>query len=814
VIEARERLVAKSYAPSATAFAKTRAMSLGARLEADDGWRLVDGEGFTLRVDGERQSPLAFARAVVAGLDARPRSLDSSFLYDAAGSELFERITEQPEYYLTRAEDRLLAEHAGTIRDVAGSSELVELGSGSSQKTARLLDAWTEAGPTIYVPVDVDADAIARASRALARRYVGTCFAIRGIAATYERALSTLRGAEPLTLALLGSTLGNLGRSEYPEFCARVANALRPGDHFLVGLDLVKDPARLEAAYNDEAGVTAAFTQNLFERMNRELGSNVPAGALEHVAYYDIERERIEIFAEACVAFTLDVPVLGRSFQIARGERIHTEVSYKFRPAPFIALVERHGLHAVWHALGDGDFGLFLLQKARAPQRIRAVPDEHVRLLAELERTRERTLALMAPLRPSDLTTQHSPLMSPLAWDLGHIAEFEAEWLAPELEREAQVRALYDPQATPRAERHRLALPPVRDVFERLRRVRAEVRHRFASTASEPTRGLPAGGFSLPLVIQHELQHQETLLQALALREDLVYRAELSGPPREASSPPSMAHVAISATGRVRIPGGTFTMGTDDRSWAYDNERPAHAREVAEFSLDRCPVTNGAFFAFMLDRGYRRRELWTNAGWAWVEATSASMPLHWRSQDSDPRALEACRALVFGRFEPLAPNDIVSHVSWYEADAYARWAGGRLPTEAEWEKAAAWDAHAGRSRRYPWGDAPWQEARANLGQTQWAPALAGSYPAGESAYGCLGLAGDVWEWTDSWFDGYPGFESFPYPEYSAVFFGEHYRVLRGGAFATSPLVARTTFRNWDLPERRQIFAGFRCAWPA
>ena len=355
---------------------------------------------------------------------------------------------------------------------------------------------------------------------------------IRGIAATYERALATLRGAEPLTLALLGSTLGNLGRNEYPAFCELVANALRPGDHFLVGLDLVKDPARLEAAYNDAAGVTAAFTRNLFERMNRELGSNVPVDAIEHVAYYDIERERIEIFAEARVAFTLEVPVCHRSFRIARGERIHTEVSYKFRPAEFVALVERHGLRAVWQEVGDGDFGLFLLQKTRGPQRVRPVRDEQARLLAELERTRERTLALVAPLGPNELTVQHSPLMSPIAWDLGHIGEFEAEWLAPELHHAESARALYDPTATPRAERHRLALPPVCEVFERLRQVREHVRQRFTSSA-EPTRGLPAGGFSLPLVIQHELQHQETLLQALALRADLAARPELAGASRE-----------------------------------------------------------------------------------------------------------------------------------------------------------------------------------------------------------------------------------------------------------------------------------------
>jgi iron(II)-dependent oxidoreductase len=153
-------------------------------------------------------------------------------------------------------------------------------------------------------------------------------------------------------------------------------------------------------------------------------------------------------------------------------------------------------------------------------------------------------------------------------------------------------------------------------------------------------------------------------------------------------------------------------------------------------------------------------------------------------------------------------------VSWFEADAYARWSGARLPTEAEWEKAAAWDPAVGASRPFPWGNAPWEPRLANLDQGRLEPATIGAYPEGRSAYGCLQMLGDVWEWTSSCFDGYPGFESFPYREYSEIFFGQTYRVLRGGSFATRAVVARNTFRNWDLPERRQIFAGFRCARPA
>jgi iron(II)-dependent oxidoreductase len=159
----------------------------------------------------------------------------------------------------------------------------------------------------------------------------------------------------------------------------------------------------------------------------------------------------------------------------------------------------------------------------------------------------------------------------------------------------------------------------------------------------------------------------------------------------------------------------------------------------------------------------------------------------------------------------VSPTEPVVHVCWYEADAYARWAGRRLPTEAEWEKAARHDPVTGRSRRYPWGDQEPTPERANLGQRHLRPAAAGGYPGGASAYGVRQLIGDVWEWTSTWFHPYPGFRAWPYREYSEVFFGGDYPVLRGGSFGSDPAAARGTFRNWDYPIRRQIFSGFRCA---
>jgi iron(II)-dependent oxidoreductase len=747
--------------------------------------------------------------------------LDASYLYDAAGSALFERITEQPEYYLTRAEDRLLLQHAGSIRAAAGAGMLVELGSGASLKTQRLLDAWTLAGPSAYVPVDVDAKAIEQACIALRQRYPSTAsLSISGLAATYERALSVLQGAAPMTIAFLGSSLGNLGWLEYPAFCRTVAEAMSTGDHFLVGLDLVKDPALIEAAYNDAAGITAAFTRNLFARMNRELYTRIPERAIEHVAYYDSRRERVEIFAQALEELVIRVPSLGRDFRIARGERILTEVSHKFRSQAFIATVERFGLRCAWNAEDREGFALFLFSKPKSVARASVPRSELAAQLALLDAARARTVEMVAPLSEADLLAQHSRLMSPIAWDLGHIAHFEELWLLPgtpaaEFSRlpESGSAHLYDAFTTPRAERSKLPLPSVATVWEYLRAVRQRVEQHVQPVLASGGDALSpsaAGDFALPMVVQHEAQHQETVLQAIALREDLRYRPHFLGEPA-----PTLVASGVSES--VLIPGGPFTLGTNDRKWAYDNERPAREVHVPSFRMARTPVTNGAYLAFMADAGYERRNLWSDAGWAWLTQSECRAPAHWRARsepDTDKHAARDWQALVFGELQPLHPDDILVHVSWYEADAFARWAGGRLPSEAEWEKAAAWDAAAGRSRRFPWGDAPHDATRANLDQAHLQPSRASSYPEGQSAYGCYQMLGDVWEWTDTWFDAYPGFVSFPYREYSQEFFGEQYRVLRGGSFATRATVARSTFRNWDLPERRQIFAGFRCAWPA
>ncbi|HEY5941107.1 MAG TPA: SUMF1/EgtB/PvdO family nonheme iron enzyme, partial [Gemmatimonadales bacterium] len=255
----------------------------------------------------------------------------------------------------------------------------------------------------------------------------------------------------------------------------------------------------------------------------------------------------------------------------------------------------------------------------------------------------------------------------------------------------------------------------------------------------------------------------------------------------------------------LRFPGGEVEIGTDDRSAAYDNERGRHRVKMAPFSIDQHPVTNSDFVIFIAAGGYSAREYWSDAGWKWLSESGAQAPLYWSWVDGSwmTRSMD--------QTGPVPPSHPVCHVSYYEAEAFARFAGKRLPTELEWEAAASWDSSTGTKRSYPWGEQPPTKDLANVDQLSFGTRAVGSYPRNVSPLGCYGMIGDVWEWTSSDLSPYPGFQSFPYREYSEVFFGPEYKVLRGGSWATRPGAIRNTFRNWDYPIRRQIFSGFRCA---
>ncbi|MGE0352028.1 MAG: ergothioneine biosynthesis protein EgtB [Gemmatimonadales bacterium] len=425
-----------------------------------------------------------------------------------------------------------------------------------------------------------------------------------------------------------------------------------------------------------------------------------------------------------------------------------------------------------------------------------------------LTEARARTLLLVAPLSEADLLVQHDPLMSPIIWDLGHIAHFEDVWLVENVESGGSgsegLSGVFNPFENPRAVRGGLKLPGLADCLRVMNQVRLRALERLGGVDFESDAPLQREGFVYHMVLQHEYQHNETILQTLQLKQGAPYPA-----PRAIPLPPARpldSEAACDDHGpMVRFPGGVIDQGTDDRAVAYDNERPLHPVRVRPFWIDQTAVTNAQYLAFIEAGGYERREWWTEAGWAWREQEGLVAPKYWVRDGT------GWKTRFMDQTVPVEPLEPVCHVCFYEADAFARFAGKRLPAETEWEAAASWDPSTGEKRRYPWGDDPPTVRDANLDQLTFRPAPVGAYPRNVSPIGCYGMIGDVWEWTASDFTGYPGFQSFPYREYSEVFFGSDYKVLRGGAWATRPGAIRNSFRNWDYPIRRQIFSGFRCA---
>ena len=423
-------------------------------------------------------------------------------------------------------------------------------------------------------------------------------------------------------------------------------------------------------------------------------------------------------------------------------------------------------------------------------------------LAAELLEARARTLLLIAPLTDEELHAQHDPLMSPILWDLGHIAHFEELWLTRNLAGPIQfveMPGLYNPFEHSRSARATLALPGKSECIQIMDEIRRRVLAKLATTDLDPGQPLLRDGYVYRMVLQHEYQHNETILQTLQLKLGRPYSpAARRGAPAGSATPSGRSAM-------VRFPGGSVEIGTDDRTAAYDNERSRHPVVLAPFWIDRNPVTNGDFIEFITAGGYRHPAYWSDAGWEWVNQAGAEAPKYWTLIDGEwvTRSMD--------QVGPVNPANPVCHVCYYEAEAFARFAGKRLPTEIEWEAAASWNPETGAKRTYPWGEQFPTNDLANLDQLTFGTAPVGRYQRNVSPIGCYGMIGDVWEWTSSDFGAYPGFESFPYREYSEEFFGSEYKVLRGGSWATRPGAVRNTFRNWDYPIRRQIFSGFRCA---
>jgi iron(II)-dependent oxidoreductase len=425
-------------------------------------------------------------------------------------------------------------------------------------------------------------------------------------------------------------------------------------------------------------------------------------------------------------------------------------------------------------------------------------------LLADMmQSARQRTLELIGGLTQEQLIGPRLPTVNPLLWEVGHVAWFHEHFIlrreyghAPLLERGDQ---LYDSIAIAHDRRWDLpiySLDEIKDYMVGvLDALLARLPHGLCSERDS---------FLYQFTAFHEDMHDEAFTWA---RQTLAYPMPEFAPDRGRAE---RKRVSGALDGDAAIPGGTFPMGSPPEApFLFDNEKWAHPVAVAPFRMARAPVTNAAFAAFVEDGGYAKRALWDEEGWRWRASADANHPVYWRSDRSGGWLLRR-----FDRWEPLPPHQPVIHVNWFEANAWCRWAGRRLPTEAEWEFAAAMRPGAGGSlvkARYPWGDAAPTAAHANLDGFALGCTDVADHAAGDNAWRCRQMLGNVWEWTADTFGPFPGFAPDDYKEYSEPLFGET-KVLRGGAWTTRSRMASATYRNYFGPERRDVFAGFRtCA---
>ncbi len=419
-----------------------------------------------------------------------------------------------------------------------------------------------------------------------------------------------------------------------------------------------------------------------------------------------------------------------------------------------------------------------------------------IALIDLLRDARARTLQLLSGLGPRDLLGPRLDVVNPLLWEVGHVAWFHERFILRDVDGCAPLLAdpdaLYDSIQIPHDARWELPLPSLAETRGYLEAVLAALIARLGDGLASET-----DSYLYQLTTFHEDMHTEALIwsrQALAHPTPSILGA--SGPGRSGPLP-----------GDVEIPGGRHLLGAApgaDR-FVFDNERPGHEVQIAPFRIARAPVTNAEFAQFVDDGGYLASELWDEAGWRWRRAAGADHPVYWT------RGPSGWHERRFDRMVPIGPHRPVIHVNWHEARAYCRWAGRRLPTEAEWEAAASGGpCPPGRNRpRFPWGDAPPDRARANLDGLSLGCTDVAALPGGDSPQGCRQLIGNVWEWTESRFAPYPGFQADVYREYSEPWFGGGRRVLRGGCWATRGRLLSNAHRNFFPPERRDILAGFR-----
>jgi iron(II)-dependent oxidoreductase len=447
----------------------------------------------------------------------------------------------------------------------------------------------------------------------------------------------------------------------------------------------------------------------------------------------------------------------------------------------------------------------------------------NTQLIEALRETRTRTLELVDDLSDAQWMGPHLAIVNPLRWEIAHVAWFQEFWILRHFGKQPPILKngddLYDSARVAHDTRWDLPLLKREETFaymetvlERVIRQANSDRHELTDEAGYDQK------YFLNLVLLHEQMHDEAITYT---RQTLSYPPpaisscakhtvnEMESPQKTAQNTQTSGFTVDDAN----IPGGTFTLGSSPgKVFVFDNELLIHEVEIAPFTISKTAVTSGQFKRFVEDGGYLSSELWTDEGWQWRTSVHAEHPVYWLKEGND-RWLRR----NFDQWVTLDERQPVIHVNWYEAEAYCRWSGRRLPTEAEWELAASAEPTAAdgsisaHKREFPWGNETPTSERANLDSRAPGCLPVDALAASDSAYGCRQMIGNVWEWTASDFNPYPGFIAGPYKDYSVPWFGDH-KVLRGGCWVTRARLIRNTYRNFYQPDRRDVWAGFRtCA---
>lgn len=432
-------------------------------------------------------------------------------------------------------------------------------------------------------------------------------------------------------------------------------------------------------------------------------------------------------------------------------------------------------------------------------------------LYNEFKKVRNQTLEIVRPLEIEDYVVQTESFMSPPRWHLGHLSWFYDQLLRKYYSEYKPYTENYDfyfnsyylsfGQLFNKSRRGTISRPTVKETLNYFNWVNEEVKKFMFSNNENPNNEIVQ---MFVLGFNHEYQHQELMVY------DLQHLLSDKYKPAEVKSPPPV-NGKIVKNEPVKINGGVFEMGFNKDKFkeifAYDIEMPSHKVYLNDFSIEKFPVTNGEYLEFIRDGGYKNFRFWLSEGWETLKQNQWSAPLYWQKGDNDEWLKIDFRGEK--KISDILDEPVVN-VSYFEADAYAKWAGKRLPTEAEWEKAASFDEDKNENRTFPWGNVFPDEKNSNLFESKiWGTTKIGSYPSGKSYYGIEQLLSDCWEWTSSEFMPYPGFKS-GFTEYNDKWFNNQ-KVLRGGSFATPGLSTKNTYRNFFKTHERWMISGFRCA---